>query len=196
VSVNAEPATNRQRIPQAAMTVIETRGEVGLRVDEMGEMAGVTTPSIYQVFAHRDGRISAAQAERYRRDLIQVLGSSVSRHVLRAEIQEVERHAAPDFEQVFQHAWDQGRITTHFSLGIVSRRAHHLRHLTGSMSCLGRRSSSDLSRHAPVGFVGSFLTGHCATCDTLMCPRRRSLARAEGTGSDQRGSSWDGVDLG
>jgi hypothetical protein len=72
VSVTAEPATSRHRILEAAITVIETCGEAGLRVDEIAEMAGVTQPSIYHVLAHRDGLISAAQADR--RMAVGVLG--------------------------------------------------------------------------------------------------------------------------
>ncbi|MBU3701574.1 MAG: TetR/AcrR family transcriptional regulator [Acidimicrobiia bacterium] len=52
---------------EAAIAVIEERGEAGLRVDEIAAAAEVAKPSLYHFFGSRDGLIAAAQAERYRR---------------------------------------------------------------------------------------------------------------------------------
>lgn len=58
---------SRDRMLEAAIAVIEERGESGLRVDEIAAVAEVAKPSLYHFFGNRDGLIAAAQAERYRR---------------------------------------------------------------------------------------------------------------------------------
>jgi len=61
--------SNRDRLLEAAISMIEGGGEAALRVDVIADTAGVTKPSIYHHFGGRDGLVVAAQAERYRRSL-------------------------------------------------------------------------------------------------------------------------------
>lgn len=65
----SEEAGTRQRLLDAAIAIIETEGESGVRVDRVSEMAHITKPSLYHFFGDRSGLIVAAQAERYRRAL-------------------------------------------------------------------------------------------------------------------------------
>lgn len=58
-----------QRLLEAAIEVIDQRGEAGLKVDEIAEMAGITKPPLYHYFGDREGLVIAAQAERFRRSL-------------------------------------------------------------------------------------------------------------------------------
>lgn len=60
----------RERLLEAAIEVIEAEGEVGVRVDRVAEMANITKPSLYHFFGDREGLIIAAQAERFRRNLL------------------------------------------------------------------------------------------------------------------------------
>ena len=55
---------------EAAIDIIETDGEAGVRVDLVAEAAGVAKPTLYHFYKNRDGLIIAAQAERYRRSLL------------------------------------------------------------------------------------------------------------------------------
>lgn len=64
------PASNRDRLLEAAIGIVERHGEAALQVDQVAEMVGVTKPSIYHFFGDRDGLIVAAQAERYRRSIV------------------------------------------------------------------------------------------------------------------------------
>lgn len=57
----------REKILEAAITIIESEGEVGVRVDQVVEAAGFTKPVLYHHFADREDLVIAAQAERYRR---------------------------------------------------------------------------------------------------------------------------------
>jgi AcrR family transcriptional regulator len=54
---------------EAAIAVIDQRGEAGLKVDEIADMAEITKPSLYHFFGDREGLVVAAQAERFRRSL-------------------------------------------------------------------------------------------------------------------------------
>lgn len=49
--------------------MIESDGEVAVRVDRIAASAGVTKPVLYSHFGDREGLIVAAQAERFRRSL-------------------------------------------------------------------------------------------------------------------------------
>lgn len=57
------------RILEAAIDVIETGGEVAIRVHDLANSCGVTGPILYRAFGSREGLIEAAQTERYRRSL-------------------------------------------------------------------------------------------------------------------------------
>lgn len=65
----ADHRGTRQRILEAAISIIETDGEPSLRVDRVVERAGYTKPVLYHHFANREDLIVAAHAERYRRSL-------------------------------------------------------------------------------------------------------------------------------
>ena len=61
--------TSRDRILEAAIELIDTEGESGVKVDRIAEVAQVAKPSLYHYFGDREGLIVAAQAERYHRSL-------------------------------------------------------------------------------------------------------------------------------
>lgn len=62
-----EVRSNRDRILEAAIAIIETEGETGVRVDRVVEAAGFSKPVLYHHFADREDLVVAAQSERYRR---------------------------------------------------------------------------------------------------------------------------------
>lgn len=64
-----EPS-NRDKMLEAAIVMLEQGGEAAVRVDQVTEAASVTKPSLYHHFGDRDGLIVVAQAERYRRSLL------------------------------------------------------------------------------------------------------------------------------
>lgn len=59
----------RERLLEVAISMVEARGEAGIRVDEVATLAGVTKPMVYRYFVDREGLVIAVQAERYRRSL-------------------------------------------------------------------------------------------------------------------------------
>jgi AcrR family transcriptional regulator len=63
------PLTTRERLLEAAISIIETQGEGAIRVDQVAELAGFTKPVLYTYFKNRDDLIVAAQSERYIRAL-------------------------------------------------------------------------------------------------------------------------------
>jgi AcrR family transcriptional regulator len=60
------------RILEAAIDVIESGGEVAIRVHDLANSCGVTGPILYRAFGSREGLIEAAQTERYRRSLLEL----------------------------------------------------------------------------------------------------------------------------
>lgn len=70
MSLNVKAELNtRDRLLEAAISVLATEGEVAIRVDRVAELAGFTKPVLYHYFADREALIAAAQAERFRRTL-------------------------------------------------------------------------------------------------------------------------------
>lgn len=67
----ADRPDTRARLLDAAIGVIEEHGEAAVRVRDVSAAAGVTYASLYHFFGDREGLIEAAQAERYRRDLLE-----------------------------------------------------------------------------------------------------------------------------
>jgi AcrR family transcriptional regulator len=66
-----------ERIIEAAIGAIEAGGEAALRIDVVARQAGITKPSIYYFYGDRDGLVAAAQAERYRRSLLNGLEEAI-----------------------------------------------------------------------------------------------------------------------
>jgi len=62
-----EPQTTSERLLAETISVIEQGGETSVKIRDVGEACGVTSPIIYKAFGSRDGLIVAAQAERFRR---------------------------------------------------------------------------------------------------------------------------------
>jgi AcrR family transcriptional regulator len=73
----SKKAPTPERIVEAAIDAIEAGGEASLRIDAVAEKAGITKPSIYYFFGDRDGLVAAAQAERYRRSLLNGLTEAI-----------------------------------------------------------------------------------------------------------------------
>ena len=61
--------STKERLIEAAISIIEADGEVAIRVDQVAERAGFTKPVLYHHFDDREAIIAAAQAERFRRSL-------------------------------------------------------------------------------------------------------------------------------
>ena len=61
--------STKERLIEAAISIIEAEGEVGIRVDRVAQLAGFTKPVLYHHFADREAIVAAAQAERFRRSL-------------------------------------------------------------------------------------------------------------------------------
>lgn len=66
-----------ERILEAAIAAIEAGGEASLRIDLIAQEAQITKPSIYHFYGERDGLVAAAQAERYRRSMLNGLVESI-----------------------------------------------------------------------------------------------------------------------
>ena len=65
----AEARDTRQRLLEAAISIIEEEGEDGVRVDRVAEIAGFTKPVVYHHFTDREDLVVAALTERYYRAL-------------------------------------------------------------------------------------------------------------------------------
>lgn len=65
----------RQRLIDAAIRTIATRGESALRMTEVAEEAGIRQPSIYHFFESREALVVAAHREMYTRAVLDAVGS-------------------------------------------------------------------------------------------------------------------------
>lgn len=84
----SENPDSRQRLIDAAVEIIATKGESALRVTEVAEVAGLKQPTINYFFDGREGLVVAALRERYRRavlDVIETYDGLVARATTRDE---------------------------------------------------------------------------------------------------------------
>lgn len=70
--------TSVERILERAIEVIEHGGEVAIRTNTIAKECGVTPPILYRAFDSREGLIIAAQAERYRRTMSDIVTDVVA----------------------------------------------------------------------------------------------------------------------
>lgn len=70
----AEGANTRERLIEATIEVIASRGEAAVRMVEIAEIAGIKQPSVYHFFPKREDLVVAAHRERYRRSVAEALG--------------------------------------------------------------------------------------------------------------------------
>lgn len=62
-----DTSNTRQRLIEAAITMMEQGGESAVRIKTVAAMAHITEPSVYHFFGSRSGLIEAAQIERFHR---------------------------------------------------------------------------------------------------------------------------------
>lgn len=62
----------REFLLEQAIRAVETGGEASVRVRDLADECGVTTPVLYRHFGSREGLIVAVQATRYRRSHLEV----------------------------------------------------------------------------------------------------------------------------
>lgn len=61
--------STKERLLEAAIVMINEKGEAGVRVEELLREVGVSAPTMYHHFGNREGLILAAQVERFIRTL-------------------------------------------------------------------------------------------------------------------------------
>ena len=91
---------NRTKILDLAIAAIDAGGEAAVRVNHIVDEAGVTPPVLYYHFGNRDGLVTAAQVERYSRQIredLEAIGKRVSqcrsREELRASLVDIWKQA-------------------------------------------------------------------------------------------------------
>jgi len=84
----------RQRLIEAAVTLIEERGAHRLRLRDVAAAVGIQEPSIYKFFANKDALVVAASVVRFQRgllDLAKVFAASVDAAPDKAAFQDIVR---------------------------------------------------------------------------------------------------------
>lgn len=96
----ADGRNTRERLLEAAISIIDTEGEDGVRVDRVAEIAGFTKPVVYHHFADREDLVVAALAERYYRSInfaVDDIKFAAARCRSAAQFAEVFQKAIVDF---------------------------------------------------------------------------------------------------
>lgn len=70
----SEGVDTKERLIDAAIEVIASRGDAAVRLAEIAQTVGIKTPSIYYFFPRREDLVIAAHRERYRRAVAEALG--------------------------------------------------------------------------------------------------------------------------
>ena len=70
--------SSRERINSAARDEIETKGILGLRVQDVADKARVSVPLIYKYFGDRDGLLAEVLADMFEEDVLEQIDESES----------------------------------------------------------------------------------------------------------------------
>ena len=107
---------NADSILELAIAVLDEHGETGIRVQELSDEVGVAITTLYRFFGSREGLIATAQAERFRRQII----DEVNRLTVAIELSE----GLDEFKMVFRRSLE--RILSPELAGARLRRANVL----------------------------------------------------------------------
>ena len=129
----------RQRLLEAAITVLDHDGEAAIRVRDVSRAAGVSSASLYHFFGDREGMIEAAQAERYQRSLfalMEPLGQDIARARSEKSFYDAVRHGVARMWTPDRASFRRSRIealaamTARPGLAMLIRDAQHTLNLT------------------------------------------------------------------
>jgi AcrR family transcriptional regulator len=73
---NAKTATSRERIISAARAEVETKGILGLRVQDVAEAAKVSVPLMYKYFGDRDGLLAEVLGDMFEEFVLESIDSA------------------------------------------------------------------------------------------------------------------------
>ena len=73
---NAKPVTSRERIITAARAEVETKGILGLRVQDVAEAAKVSVPLMYKYFGDRDGLLAEVLGDMFEEFVLESIDSA------------------------------------------------------------------------------------------------------------------------
>ncbi len=184
-------SANAQAILELAIEMIDERGEAGIRVQELSDSVGVAITTLYRFFGSRDGLIEAAQAERYKRQLlIDVERLSIGLDLCRD---------ADDFRLVMERTVErlmfddlrQQRLRRINALGSAQSRPELLSALAGAQDDVNRAMADVLAIARKRGWIRADLDLHsfAAWLSGITCAR--ILIELGPTSADS--TSWDAL---
>jgi len=123
------PQSSRQRLLEAAIAIIDESGEAGLHVREAAASAGLSVAMVRHYFTDREGLVTAARAEQYRRsmyvsmpELTRILADAKSVEDLKATVR-------PVFDSFLTAEFFDRRMSRASALGASYRRPDLAREL-------------------------------------------------------------------
>ena len=190
-STEAPRSANAQAILELAIEMIDERGEAGIRVQELSDSVGVAITTLYRFFGSRDGLIEAAQAERYKRQLL----NDVERLSIGLDL----CRDADDFRLVMERTVErllsddlrQQRLRRINALGSAQSRPELLMALAGAQDDVNRAMAEVLGTARDRGWIRSELDLHsfAAWLSGVTCARM--LIELGPTSADS--TAWDGL---
>jgi len=150
------PDDTRTRLLLAAVRVIETDGEVAIRIRDIAAEAGVREPSIYHFFGSREGLIEAAQAHRFaegQRDLTRQFDARVRQCESRDEMVQVFREM---LRIIFTRRSAERSVRVNV-LGSAQSRPHLIAQLAETQRVSGRMMADTLEFAQQRGWITSDL---------------------------------------
>lgn len=180
----------RDRLLEAAISVIDRRGEAGLKVDEIAELAQITKPSLYHFFGDREGLVVAAQAERFRRSLRFGLESALEAARACTSREDFERVLTAGLRQFADDEAAQRRRVRIDVLGSAVSRPELLAEVNRVMTV----AANDLGQLVDVGRERGWCTAPFSSASLAMWWYSTMLGRfLVETNEDFDVSEWDAI---
>ena len=123
------PQSSRQRLLEAAISIIDESGEAELHVREVAAAAGLSVAMVRHYFSDREGLVTAARAEQYRRSMIASLPELTRMLADAQSVDDLKATVRPVFDSFLTPEFFDRRMSRASALGASYRRpdlAHQL----------------------------------------------------------------------
>ena len=123
------PQSSRQRLLEAAISIIDESGEAELHVREVAAAAGLAVAMVRHYFSDREGLVTAARAEQYRRSMIASLPELTRMLADAQSVDDLKATVRPVFDSFLTPEFFDRRMSRASALGASYRRpdlAHQL----------------------------------------------------------------------
>ena len=147
----------RQAILERTIELVDEGGEANLRVRDIADACGVTTPNIYHAFGSREGVVIAAHTERYLRTMMEVTEWFVAQLETCASRDDLKGTMVALLDAVYDPRRNEARLRRISVLGAALKRPAVAASIVAADNVFVERAAAALEPFAERGWLAAGL---------------------------------------